>query len=111
MSNPLLTAVLLAVAGAQVLAGAQAASALRPAQDRPEQSRATSARTRTIYVSALDRDGAPVPDLGVKDVAVREDGAAREVLKVERATDPMQIVVLVDDSQAADPAMRSLCRR
>jgi VWFA-related protein len=69
---------------------------------------ASSARTREIYVSVLDRAGAPATDLTVKDFTVREDGVAREVLKAERATAPMQIVLLIDDSQAAEPAIRDI---
>jgi hypothetical protein len=56
---------------------------------------------RALYVSALNEAGKPVPDLGPADFVVREDNAAREVLKVEPALEPMQIAVLVDNSQAA----------
>ena len=56
---------------------------------------------RSLYVSVLNDAGAPVPDLGPSDFIVREDGLAREVLRVAPATDPMQIAVLVDNSQAA----------
>jgi len=58
---------------------------------------------RSIYASALDQNGAPVADLGPSDFVVREDKVAREILKVAPASDPMQIVLLVDNSQAADP--------
>ena len=54
-----------------------------------------------MYVSVLDKAGAPVPDLGPADFIVREDNVAREVLRVAPATDPMQIAILVDNSQAA----------
>jgi hypothetical protein len=56
---------------------------------------------RALYVSALTDAGAPVADLGPSDFIVREDNAAREVLKVEPAIEPMQIAVLVDTSQGA----------
>jgi hypothetical protein len=56
---------------------------------------------RALYVSALDEAGKPVPDLGPADFIVREDNIAREVLKVEPAVEPMQIALLVDNSQAA----------
>jgi len=62
---------------------------------------AQQARQRTMYVSALTDAGAPVPDLGPADFIVREDAATREVLKVEPATEPMQIALLVDTSQGA----------
>jgi hypothetical protein len=56
---------------------------------------------RFMYVSVLDQAGAPVPDLGPSDFIVREDNVAREVLKVEPATDPMHIALLIDNSAAA----------
>jgi VWFA-related protein len=56
---------------------------------------------RSMYVSVLNEAGAPVPDLGPTDFIIREDNAAREVLNVSPATDPMQIAILVDTSQAA----------
>jgi Ca-activated chloride channel family protein len=66
---------------------------------------ARQAVERRVYVSVVDDKGAPVPDLTPADFIVREDGAAREVLRAGRATDPMQIAVLVDDTQAATPAI------
>ena len=56
---------------------------------------------RALYVSVLDQAGAPVPDLGPADFVVREDNAAREVLKVEPANEPMHVALIVDNSQAA----------
>jgi hypothetical protein len=56
---------------------------------------------RSIHVSVIDSAGAPVSSLGPADFIVREDKVAREVLRVTPATDPMQIVLLVDDSQAS----------
>jgi hypothetical protein len=58
-------------------------------------------REHTLFVSVLDQNGAPVPDLGPSDFVVKEDNVTREVLRVVPATDPMQIAVLVDTSQAA----------
>ena len=64
------------------------------------------AARRALYVSALDKTGAPVSDLAPADIAVREDNVAREVLTVAPAVEPMQIAVLVDNSQAAAPFIR-----
>lgn len=54
--------------------------------------------TRHAYFAVVDRKGDPVANLAAADVRVREDGAEREVLSVERATAPIQIALLVDDS-------------
>jgi len=70
-------------------------------------SRATDSRTRDIYVSALN-DGKPVADMTAADFLVREDGIAREVLKVGPATDQLTISILVDDSQASTDAISYL---
>src|SRR5688500_9424285 len=56
------------------------------------------ARERTVFVSAVNRDGVPVDALTPADVIVREDGAAREVLRVSRAVEPLDIALLVDNS-------------
>jgi hypothetical protein len=78
-----------------------AASLLSPASHLSAQ-----AAQRSIYVSALDEKGAPVPGLGPTDFIVREDGQAREVLSVGPADDPMQIALLVDNSQAGEQYVR-----
>ena len=54
-----------------------------------------------MYASVLDANGKPVPDLGPSDFLVRDDNVAREVLKVAPATEPMQIEILVDNSEGA----------
>jgi VWFA-related protein len=69
---------------------------------------ASEARSQTVYVSVLGPKGAPVTGLSAADFTVREDGAAREVLTAAPATDPMQVVLIVDDSQAATDALQPL---
>lgn len=66
---------------------------------------ARQAVERRVYVSVVDDKGAPVADLTPADFIVREDGLSREVLRAGRATDPMQIAVLIDDTQAATLAI------
>lgn len=61
---------------------------------------------RSLYVSVVDKDGKTVPDLGPADFLVQEDRVTREVLTVRPADDPMQIALLVDNSQASDPFIR-----
>jgi hypothetical protein len=60
------------------------------------------ARQRSIYVSVLDQHGVPATDLRPSDFIVKEDKVAREVLSLTPATEPMQLALLVDDSQAAE---------
>jgi VWFA-related protein len=57
-----------------------------------------AAATRTVYVSAVDDKGLPVKDITVADLAVKEDGKAREIVKVSRAEAPMRIAIIIDDN-------------
>jgi VWFA-related protein len=63
--------------------------------------RAQTSRERTMYVSAVDRDGEPVTGLAPDAFLIREDGVKREVLRVSQANDPIDVAVLVDNSAAA----------
>ncbi len=53
----------------------------------------------TVYASVVDRSGVPVGGLGAADFVVRENGLAREVLRVAPATDSLRVAVLIDTSQ------------
>ncbi len=55
---------------------------------------------RIVYASVVDKNGSPALDLSAKDFIVREDGVTREVLRVTRDTEPLQIALLVDNSVA-----------
>ena len=57
-------------------------------------------RQRTIPVTVVDRSGAPLTGLTVKDFVVRENDLAREVVSVTAAPPPTHIAILLDDSQA-----------
>jgi hypothetical protein len=60
------------------------------------------ANERVAYVSAFDENThAPITGLGAADFTVREDGVAREILRVTPATTPMPVAILVDNTQAA----------
>jgi VWFA-related protein len=66
------------------------------------------ATERSLYVSVLDREGTPVTQLGPEVFVVREDGRSREVLRVAPATEPIDLAILVDNSQAATPHISDL---
>ena len=76
-----------------------ALGATHPAADR---NTAPQARQQHLRATVLDGKGVPVRDLAVADFIVREDGAAREVLNVAAAGRADHVVVLIDDSQAAE---------
>jgi VWFA-related protein len=61
----------------------------------------TGNRERTLFVSAVDEKGEPVEGLGPEAFVVREEGRRREILRVSRATEPMDLALLVDNSQSA----------
>jgi VWFA-related protein len=73
----------------------------------PETVSAQAAR-RELYVSVVDKDGNAVTGLSPDAFVVREDGVSREILAVRPATAPMEIALLVDDSQAAESSMQNL---
>jgi hypothetical protein len=63
---------------------------------------------RVIYASVVNKDGEPILDLTAKDFIVREDGQAREVLRVGRDDDPLQVALLVDNSVSMRPQIAQL---
>ena len=76
----------------------------------PRRTVGAQAIEREMFVSVLDEKEIPVPDLGVNEFIVREDGVQREVLRVSRATAPMQLAILVDTSRAAIPTIPDIRR-
>src|SRR5829696_2235260 len=66
------------------------------------------AKPTEVYVSVLDGRGQVASGLTAADFRVREDGVAREVLKAAPATEPLSIALVVDDSQAAAPAVQMI---
>jgi hypothetical protein len=55
-------------------------------------------RVRQVYVSVVDKDGAPITDLTAADFTIKENGKERPILNVLPATGPLQIALLVDDN-------------
>jgi von Willebrand factor type A domain len=76
----------------RILAGAALVSLFLPPQAWAQ------VDERMIYASVVDHNGQPVLDLGANDFVVREDNVLREILHVAPDRDPMQIALLVDDS-------------
>ena len=58
------------------------------------------ARERTLFISAVNEKGETVEGLGPDAFVIREDGRRREVLRVSRATEPLDVALIVDNSQA-----------
>jgi VWFA-related protein len=54
---------------------------------------------RTLTVTAVDESGEPVQGLSGEEVAVLENGVARETTRFERDQRPLDLAVLVDTSQ------------
>src|SRR5262245_50365558 len=60
------------------------------------------AEERTIYASVVDKNDAPAAGVRAGEFIVREDGLAREVLRAGAATEPLQVALLVDTSEAIE---------
>jgi VWFA-related protein len=71
----------------------------------PLAAQSANPRERTMFVSAVDDRGEPVEGLGPEAFVITEDGRRREVLRVSRATEPIDIALIVDNSQAASDAI------
>lgn len=59
---------------------------------------AAAPTSRVVYFTAVDKQGAPVLDLAPRDLQVKEGGKAREVVRLEPATERLLIAVIVDDN-------------
>jgi hypothetical protein len=58
---------------------------------------AARVQVRTVYVSATDKDGAPLKKLSAADLEVKEGGKVREIVDVKPATKPIRMAILVAD--------------
>jgi hypothetical protein len=70
------------------------------AEALPSEQRQT--REQHVFASVLDGKNTPVAGLSINDFVIREDGVAREVLRVSTASWPSHLVLLIDDSQATN---------
>ena len=72
---------------------------------------AAQTRERVAYVSVIDANTlAPVTEASPEMIAIREDGTRREIIRMARATSPMPIAVVVDNSEAMAPTIADLRR-
>ena len=69
-----------------------------------------AARQQQLDVIVVDRNQNPVTDLTPAEFVVREDGVAREVISVTAGAPPSPIMLLVDNSQAAEPSLLDIRR-
>lgn len=74
---------------------------------------ATGQSERTIYVSVMDGNGAPVPDMKQADFVVKEGDSPssmtdQTITKVERASEPLNYAILVDTTPAAAKVVNDL---
>jgi VWFA-related protein len=67
-------------------------------------------RQHALWVTVTDPEGAPVTGLAVDAFQVREDGVQREVLRVEPATGPIEITLVVDTSDLASASIADMRR-
>jgi hypothetical protein len=56
---------------------------------------------KSLFLSVLDAEGRPVPDVRMGDILIREDGQDREVVAVKPASQPISVSVLVDTAQGS----------
>jgi hypothetical protein len=54
---------------------------------------------KSLFVSVIDESGAPVKDIQLGELLIREDSADREVIAVKPASQPISVAVLVDTAQ------------
>jgi VWFA-related protein len=62
--------------------------------------------SRTVTVTVTDEKGAPVSGLAREDVALIENGVARDVVSFALDRRPLTVVFLLDTSEAMQPAYR-----
>jgi hypothetical protein len=84
------------------VAAAAVVTLLAAAPDAADQA---NPRERHVYVTVMGPKDVPIKDVTAQEFIVREDGRAREVLRVEPAPPASHIALLVDDSAATSNPM------
>jgi len=64
-------------------------------------------RTRLVFVKASNASG-PLLSPAPSDFTIRENGNIRTIVSVRLATAPMRVALIVDNSEAAEPALANL---
>ena len=54
--------------------------------------------TKTIFVTALDKNGAPITDLGPAELEAKAGGKAMEIVRMQPGQMPFRIAVIVSDA-------------
>jgi Ca-activated chloride channel homolog len=67
---------------------------------------AAAAADRVVFVTVIDGNGAPVPDLTPADFTVKEGGKEREVTKAAPASARMRLTLAVEERMIADTSVR-----
>ena len=71
-------------------------------------SSASAQTSHRLFVSAVDKAGNPIAGLTSADFAVIEGGVQREITRLSPATDPMRLVLLVDNSEPMRPSIEDI---
>ena len=61
---------------------------------------------RTVTISVVDDKGNPLRTLGPQDVAIQENGVARELARLELDARPLTLALIVDTSETVSPFYR-----
>ncbi len=70
--------------------------------DQPQQ--------RTVYVSVLDKNGAPVRNLGAADLVVSENGRPQSPVTVEVARQPLKLALVLDEGVSWSVPLRTAAK-
>src|SRR6185436_11677044 len=63
---------------------------------------------KTVFVAVVDADGNPVSGMTKDEWGVREDGADRVIVDIKPATQPLDIVLMVDTTKSTSPSIQEL---
>lgn len=75
---------------------------------RPLARAASAADTKTVFAIAVDQNDDPVKNLTADDWRIREDNVDRAILDVKPASDPLDLVLIVDTSILTQGAIQQL---